>query len=59
MRDLVVKLLALAGFIGFLVTLAIYVPDMDLILVIALVSAMALFDMLVRPVLLRRRRRVG
>jgi hypothetical protein len=57
MRDLVLKLLALAGFIGFLVTLAIYVPNMDLIIVIVLISAMAAFDLLIRPVLLRNRRR--
>jgi hypothetical protein len=57
MLDTVLKVLALASFVVFLLFLPIYVPDLDLIAVIAIVIAMATYDFLIRPALLRRPRR--
>jgi len=57
MLDVVLRVLALASFIIFLLFLPVYVPDLDLIAVIAIVIAMATYDFLVRPALLRRLRR--
>lgn len=57
MLDTVLKLLALAGFVATLAVLAIYVPSVDLLAVLAVVFAMAAYDFLIRPLLARRRRR--
>jgi hypothetical protein len=57
MFDNVLRLLALAGFAASLAVLAVYVPSPDLVIVVAVVLAMAAFDFLLRPVLLRRNRR--
>jgi hypothetical protein len=56
MLDTVLKVIALASFILFLSFLPIYVPDLDLIAVIVIVIAMATYDFLIRPALMRRRR---
>jgi multisubunit Na+/H+ antiporter MnhB subunit len=56
MVDIVLKVLALASFIVFLAFLPIYVPDLALIAVIVIVVAMATYDFLIRPALMRRRR---
>ncbi|MCB1829082.1 MAG: hypothetical protein H6964_00215 [Chromatiaceae bacterium] len=44
MTDRIMALLALATMIAFLVVVAAFVPDIDLIIVIILVSAMAIYD---------------
>jgi hypothetical protein len=56
MFDVVLKVAALAGFILTLAVLAIYVPDADLIAVLAIVVGMAVYDFLVRPMIRNRRR---
>jgi hypothetical protein len=55
MRDLPLKLLSIIGFVLTLGVLAWYVPDVDLIIVVAIVSGMAIFDFFVRPLLRRRK----
>lgn len=54
MLDLVLKILALASFVASLMVLVIYVPDIDLTIVLLIVIAMAVYDFLVRPILRRR-----
>lgn len=54
MLDLVLKILALASFVASLMVLVIYVPDIDLTVVLLIVIAMAVYDFLVRPILRRR-----
>jgi hypothetical protein len=56
MLDNVLKVLALAAFVGFAAFLPAYVPGLDLLAVIAIVVAMAAYDFFVRPMLSRRRR---
>jgi hypothetical protein len=56
MVDIVLRVFALASFIAFLAFLPIYVPDPALIAVIVIVVAMATYDFLIRPALMRRRR---
>jgi hypothetical protein len=55
MLDNVLKVIALAGLAATLAPLAIKVPDVDLIAVLAVVMAMAVFDFLVRPYFRGRR----
>ena len=55
MSDMVMKILALAAFVASLAVFGWYVPDVSLIAVLALVSAMAAYDFFVRPALARRR----
>jgi hypothetical protein len=52
--DLVLKLIGLAMFIAWLAVLAWFVPHIDLITVLVLVAAMAVYDLLVRPALIAR-----
>lgn len=55
--DLFLKTLALAGFLGFLLVLVIHVPVWNLMAVLAVCAAMAIYDFLFyRP---RRRRPVS
>ena len=42
--NLIMAILALATMIAFLATVAIFVPDIDLIVVIAFVSLLAIYD---------------
>ena len=56
MLDLILKLMALAAFVTSLAVLAIFVPEPDLVAVLAIVAAMSIFDFLVRPFLARRGR---
>ena len=56
MIDTVLKIFALACFIGFVAVLPIFVPLLDLIAVVVIVVAMATFDFLIYPALRRRRR---
>ncbi|MCB1903554.1 MAG: hypothetical protein KDI18_05515 [Gammaproteobacteria bacterium] len=44
MTDRIMALLALTVMIAFLAVVAAFVPDIDLIIVIILVSAMAIYD---------------
>lgn len=53
MLNIVLKIAALAGFVVSLAVLAIYVPDLDLIAVLVIVAAMAIYDFLIRPMLMR------
>ena len=53
MLNTVIKILALAGFVASLAVLAIYVPEPDLTIVLVIVAAMAIYDFLIRPVLMR------
>ena len=56
MVETIVKVIALATFVGFAAFLPAYVPGLDLFTVIAIVVAMAAYDFFVRPMLSRRRR---
>jgi hypothetical protein len=56
MPDVVLRLVALAGFILTLAVLAAYVPQADLIGVLAIVICMAAYDLLVRPMFRNSRR---
>jgi hypothetical protein len=56
MFDIVLKVIALAGFILTLAPLAIYVPQADLIGVLAVIVLLAAYDFLVRPMIRHRRR---
>jgi hypothetical protein len=58
MTDIVLKLIALGGFILTLAVLAIYVPQADLIGVLAIVVLMAAYDFLVRPLIRNRRQSI-
>ena len=44
MTDKIMAILALATMIAFLATVAIFVPDIDLIMVIVFVSLLAIYD---------------
>ncbi len=44
MTDKLMAIIALATLIAFLATVAVFVPDIDLILVIAFVSLLAIYD---------------
>jgi hypothetical protein len=57
MLDILVKIVALAAFAVSLAALGIYVPSADLIAVLGIVFAMAVYDFLLRPLLARNRRR--
>jgi hypothetical protein len=57
MTDIILKLIALAGFLITLSVLAIYVPQADLIGVLAIVVLMAAYDFLLRPIVRNRRSR--
>jgi hypothetical protein len=54
MLDLILKVVALGAFIASLAVLVIWVPSPDLVTVIVIVAAMAVYDFLVRPYLRRR-----
>lgn len=53
MLNAIIKIAALAAFVASLSVLAIYVPDLDLMAVLVIVAAMAIYDFLVRPFLMR------
>jgi len=55
MLDTILKLLALAGFLASLAVLAIWISSGDLVTVIVIVVAFAVYDFLVRPYLANRR----
>jgi membrane protein YdbS with pleckstrin-like domain len=57
MNDMPLKALALLAFVASLAALAVYVPSFDLIGVLAVVVAMAVYDFMIRPALTRRRRK--
>lgn len=44
MTDKIMAILALGMMIGFLSTVVVFVPDVDLIVVIVLVSVLAIYD---------------
>ena len=44
MTDKIMAVVALASVIAFLVVVAVFVPDIDLIIVIALISCMVIYD---------------
>ena len=52
MLNAVLKIAALAGFVASLAVLAVYVPDLDLMAVLIIVAAMAIYDFLIRPMLM-------
>ena len=56
MVDTILKVLALSLFVGSLAVIAVKVPDPELITVIVLVAAMAVYDLLVRPYMMRDKR---
>jgi len=56
MLDVVLKIVALAGFVASLAIIAIWVPVPDLMVVIAVVVAMAVYDFFVLPYRTRRDR---
>jgi hypothetical protein len=56
MSDIVVKLLALLAFLATVGILAWYVPSFDLVAVLAIVTAMLIYDLLLRPLGRRQRR---
>ena len=53
MLDTVLKIAALSGFAASLAVLAIWVPLPDLITVVIVVVAMAVYDFFIRPYLTR------
>ncbi|MGH6874886.1 MAG: hypothetical protein ACREDW_07700 [Aestuariivirgaceae bacterium] len=55
MTDVILKLIALVGFVLTLAVLAIYVPQADLIGVLTIVVLMAAYDFLLRPIIRSRR----
>jgi hypothetical protein len=55
MLDVILRISGLTGFIASLVVLVIYVPEPDLVVVLLLVAAMAIYDLLVRPMIARSR----
>lgn len=55
MNDIGIKLLALLAYIVTVGVLAWYVPSADLVGVLALVTAMVIYDFLLRPLHKRRR----
>jgi hypothetical protein len=54
--ETVLKVVALAAFVGFAAFLPAYVPGLDLLAVITIVVGMAAYDFFVRPMLRGRRR---
>jgi hypothetical protein len=56
MADQLARLFGILAFIASLAILAWYVPELDLIAVVVLVCAMAIYDMLIRPRLVRNSR---
>lgn len=44
MTDKIMAFVALATVIAFLVVVAVFVPEIDLIIVVALISSMAIYD---------------
>ncbi|MBL9036119.1 MAG: hypothetical protein JNN33_15245 [Rhodospirillaceae bacterium] len=57
MLDVILRIAALAAFVASLAVLVIFVPEPDLVVVLLLVAAMAIYDFLLRPILANRRRR--
>lgn len=53
MIDVILRVAALACFAATLGVLGYYVPSPDLLVVLSLVAAMAIYDFLVRPLLKR------
>jgi hypothetical protein len=47
MLDNVLKIVALAMFIAYIAVLAIWVPDPDLVVVLVVVAALAIYDFLI------------
>ena len=54
MNDIFLKLLALLAFIATVGILAWYVPSLDLVTVLGIVTAMLIYDFLLRPLGRRR-----
>jgi hypothetical protein len=54
MNDIFLKLLALLAFIATVGVLAWYVPSLDLVAVLGIVTAMLIYDFLLRPLGRRR-----
>jgi hypothetical protein len=61
MLNAVLKIVALACFVASLGVIVVRVPAADLIVVLLIVIAMAIYDFLIRPVLIRNgnNKRVG
>ena len=61
MLNTVVKIAALACFVASLGVIVVRVPDLDPIVVLVIVIAMAIYDFLIRPMLVRNgnNKRVG
>jgi hypothetical protein len=55
MLDTVLKLAALAVFLGYVAIVPIFVPEADLALVCLIVGIMAIYDFVIYPALRRRR----
>ena len=53
--DWVLSGIGLAGFISFVGIIGAFVPEPDLLVIITIAAAMAVFDFWVRPLLQRRR----
>jgi hypothetical protein len=53
MLTTILKLAALASFVASIAVIIIYVPDPSLIAVVMIVIAMAIYDFLIRPMLVR------
>lgn len=58
MLDAILKVIALCTFVAFIAFLPVFVPLPDLITVVVVVALMAVYDLLIYPVLRRRRRRL-
>lgn len=56
MLELGLKVIALAGFVGSLAVLGIWVPDLDLMAVITVVVTFVLYDFFGHPYRMRNRR---
>ncbi|MCF3935913.1 hypothetical protein L1787_21215 [Acuticoccus sp. M5D2P5] len=52
--DWILSVIGLAGFIAFVGVIASFVPERDLLIVIGIAVAMAVFDFWIRPFLVRR-----
>lgn len=57
MLDIILRIAALAAFVASLAVLVIFVPEPDLVIVLVLVAAMAIYDFLIRPLRAGRRNR--
>lgn len=53
MLDMILKIFALATFVASLLVIVVYVPTPDLVIVLLLVVAMAIYDFLIRPLFRR------